>query len=87
MDNEEYARLLAKRADRAVKILKISSFTALAVFVGLVIYSILAFTVINKETAVIGFIVFIALFVILAIAVIVILAYAYYNLNKLKKIN
>ena len=86
IDKEQLAVRLAKRAETAVKILKILVCAALVILGAAVVYSIIAFTVADRQTAVIGLIVFMACLVILAVAVISVLAYAYYNLYKLKKI-
>lgn len=87
LEKEELARRLAKRAELAVKILKILVIIAGAVFAAAGVYCIIALTVISdKQTAIVGIIVFMCCIVILAVAVMSILAYAYYTLNKLKKL-
>ncbi|MDE6441856.1 MAG: hypothetical protein K2L12_03770 [Clostridia bacterium] len=87
LEKEELARRLAKRAETAVKILKILVIIAGAVFAAAGIFCIIALTVISdRQTAVIGIIVFMCCIILLAVAVMSMLAYAYYALNKLKKL-
>ncbi len=89
-DKEEYAKLLAKRAELAVKIIKILVCAALTVFAGLVVYAITLYAlkadITENGNLVVGLIVFVACIAVLVLAVFAVIAYAYYNLNKLKKL-
>ena len=88
LDKEEYAKLLAKRAATAIKIIKILACVAIAMLAGLVAYLIIVFTADlgDEQTVAIGFIVFMICFFALAAAVAVGLVYANIMLNKLKKL-
>lgn len=87
INNEELAGKLSARVKTSVKILKILVGVAMAVLLAAGVYGIFALTVIDdKQTIMIGFIVLISCLVLTAVAVISVLAYAYYNLNKLKKL-
>ncbi|MDE6867848.1 MAG: hypothetical protein K2J83_01740 [Clostridia bacterium] len=81
-----YAQKLAKRAETGLAVIKILFFISLAAALGLVIFSITAFTVIDDaEAKLIGFAVFIAVIAALIIAVAVCFAVAKISLIKLKK--
>lgn len=87
INNEELAGKLSARVKTSVKTLKILVGVAMAVLLAAGVYGILALTVIDdKQTIMIGFIVLISCLVLTAVAVISVLVYAYYNLNKLKKL-
>lgn len=87
INNEQLAEKLSARVKTSVKVLKILVGVALAVLLAAGVYGILALTVIDdKQTIMIGFIVLISCLVLTALAVISVLVYAYYNLNKLKKL-
>lgn len=87
INNEQLAEKLSARVKTSVKVLKILVGVALAVLLAAGVYGILALTVIDdKQRIMIGFIVLISCLVLTALAVISVLVYAYYNLNKLKKL-
>ena len=86
-DKEQYAKALANRAEKAVKILKVLVIVALAIAVGLLIFSIVALTVIkDSETGVIGLAVFMSCISALLIAIASIFVFTLLTLNKLKKL-
>ena len=87
MVSETYAQMLADRAERAVKLLKILICVASAVFAGLLMFAALSASVIKDEQSVIiGLIVFMVILIVLVISVFAVIAYAFYHLNKLKKL-
>lgn len=87
MENEELAQKLAKKTERAVKILKILVCIAMVLFAVTAVFGVIALTVIgDKQTAVIGIAVLMGCLAALAVCIMTTLAYAYITLNKLKKL-
>ncbi len=86
-EREQYAEKLAKRAERGLFAIKILFFIGVAAAVGLVIFSIVAFTAIDGELErLIGFAVFIAVIAALLTGVAVCVIVSKISLNKLKKL-
>ena len=86
-DKERLAQTFAKRAQTAIKIIKILVISACAVAAGLLIFAVVAFGAIESPSAaVIGLTVFISVIVLLLAAVVAAFIYAKINLNKLKKL-
>ena len=86
-EKEQYAEKLAKRAERGLFAIKILFFISVAAAVGLVIYSIVAYTAIDGASEkLIGFVVFIAVIAALLTGVVVCVIVSKVSLNKLKKL-
>lgn len=89
---EGYVRVLAERAERAVKLLKIFIGAALVALLTLAVYSLVVYSLTafanlaENQGLLIGFIVITVCLLVLVICVFAALAYAFYNLNKLDKL-
>lgn len=92
LSSEDYVPVLAERAERAVKILKIFIGEALVALLTLAVYSLVVYSLTafadlaENQGLLIGFIVITACVLVLVICVFSALAYAFYNLNKLEKL-
>lgn len=88
LNKEQYARTLIKKAQDAVKAIKCLVIAAGALAGVLLIFGIIAITVIkDTSSSLIGFIVIISLIGLIFIALVALFIYAKVNLNKLKKLN
>lgn len=87
-NKEQYARTLIKKAQDAVKAIKCLVIAAGALAGVLLIFGIIAITVIkDSSSSLIGFIVIISVIGVIFIALVALFIYAKVNLNKLKKLN
>ena len=88
MQKEEYAKLLADRAERGLKAVKIAFFAIAAVAAAFVLFAIVSASVkLEYKARLIGYIVFAVLIVLLLCAVVASFVYTKVNLEKLKKLN
>ena len=86
-EKEEYAAGLAKKAESAVKVLKVLAIGTVAVAVVLFIFLLAAVPALGDKPVVIGFAVGMAcVLALLVIGVFAVIVYAYITLNKLKKL-
>ena len=86
-NKNSYSKLLLERAKKAVKIIKCLVIAAGVLAAILLVYGILALTVMNnKEGALIGFFVILSLVLAIFIALIVMFVYAKIQLDKLKRL-
>ncbi|MDE6613550.1 MAG: hypothetical protein K2K28_03240 [Clostridia bacterium] len=85
---EEYAKLLAKRAELGLKGVKIAFFAIAAVAAAFVLFAIISASVkLEYKVRLIVYIVFAVIIVLLLCAVVAAFVYTKLNLEKLKKLN
>ena len=88
LNKEQYSKLLIKKAQKAVKIIKLLVAVAGALAGVLLVFGILALTVIKDTNAsLIGFIVILVVIAAVFVALIALFVYAKINQGKLKKLN